>query len=106
MGSQSVADAVASAAAGAGTRFAFGVPGGGANLDLVEACERHGIDFVLCHGETAGVLMASAYAELTGVPGLAMATRGPGALSAVNGTAHALLDRVPLLVVTDGIPRG
>lgn len=98
-----VAEAIAFAAAAAGTRFAFGVPGGGSNLELVAACARHGIEFVLMHAETASVLAASAYAELTGAPGLALATRGPGAMSAVNGCAHAQLDRTPLLLVTDAV---
>ena len=98
---EQVASAIAVALAEAGTQFLFGVPGGGANLGLIEACERHGVRFVLCHGETAGALMASAYAELTGRPGGCLATRGPGAASLANGLAHAWLDRCPLLAVTD-----
>lgn len=97
------AEAIAVALSQAGTRLAFGVPGGGNNLALVEACGRHGIDFVLCHGETAAVIAAATYGELTGSPGLALATRGPGAVSAANGSAHALLDRAPVVVVTDAI---
>ena len=97
------AEAIAIALSQAGTRLAFGVPGGGNNLALVEACGRHGIDFVLCHGETAAVIAAATYGELTGSPGLALATRGPGAVSAANGSAHALLDRAPVVIVTDAI---
>ena len=36
--------------------------------------------------------------------GACVVTRGPGAASVVNGVAHALLDRVPLIVITDAIP--
>lgn len=57
---QQVALAIGAAIANAGTQFLFGVPGGGANLRLIEACEREGARFVLCHGETAGAIMASA----------------------------------------------
>jgi acetolactate synthase I/II/III large subunit len=98
---EQVAREIGSALAEAGTQYLFGVPGGGANLGLIDACQQEGLRFVLCHGETAGAMMASAYAELTGRPGACLATRGPGAASLANGVAHAWLDRCPLLAVTD-----
>ena len=99
-----VADRVAAALARAGTDRAFGVPGGGANLALIEAMGRHGIDFTLAHGETAACIMASTYGHLTGRPAAAMVTRGPGVASAVNGVAQATLDRQPLILVSDTVP--
>ena len=48
--------------------------------------------------------MASAQAEITGAPAACIATLGPGAASLVNGVANALLDRVPLIVLTDCVP--
>jgi acetolactate synthase-1/2/3 large subunit len=96
------AEHIAAALAAAGTELCFGVPGGGANLDLAGACARHGIRFVLTHGETASVIAAGTYAELTGRPGLVLCTRGPGLASAVNGIAQAHLDRQPLVIVADG----
>ena len=98
---EQVAREIAAALAGEGTQYVFGVPGGGANLRLIDACEREGLRFVLCHGETSGAIMASTYAELTGCPGACLATRGPGAASLANGIAHAWLDRCPVLAVTD-----
>ncbi|MEZ5102527.1 MAG: thiamine pyrophosphate-dependent enzyme [Thermoleophilia bacterium] len=98
-----VADAIASALAAARAGVAYGVPGGG-SLDLVGALDEQGLRFVLTHGETAAALMASAGAEVTGRPGAVLVSRGPGAASVVNGVAHALLERAPLLVVTDGAP--
>jgi acetolactate synthase I/II/III large subunit len=77
------------------------MPGGGSNADLIEAAGRAGLPFTLAHTETASAFMASAQAELTGKPGACMATLGPGAASAMNGVANALLDRIPLLVLTD-----
>jgi acetolactate synthase I/II/III large subunit len=98
-----VASAIADALQAAGTEIMFGVPGGGANLDVVGACQRAGLRFVLTHTETAGALMAAAYGELTGRPGACLATRGPGATSVVNGVAQAWLDRAPLVVITDAV---
>ncbi|MCY4085372.1 MAG: thiamine pyrophosphate-binding protein [Actinomycetia bacterium] len=87
----------------AGTRALFGVPGGGANLDMVGAGVEAGMQFVLAHAETPAAVMADAYAELTGSPGSCVVTRGPGAASTANGVAQAQLDRQPLVVVTDSV---
>jgi acetolactate synthase-1/2/3 large subunit len=88
----------------AGTTHLFGMPGGGSSLDIIEAAGDAGLRFVLSHTETAGALMASAQAELTGAPAACLATMGPGATSIVNGTAHALLDRAAVVVLTDSYP--
>jgi acetolactate synthase-1/2/3 large subunit len=85
----------------AGVRRLFGMPGGGGNADLVQAAGDLGLPFTLAHTETASALMACAQAEITGSPGACLATLGPGAASIVNGVAHAALDRVPLIVITD-----
>lgn len=98
------ADALARAIAAGGATHAFGVPGGGPNLDVVGALDREGVRFVLAHAETAACIMASTYGWLTGSPTAAVVTRGPGAASAVNGAAQATLDRHPLLLVTDTVP--
>jgi acetolactate synthase-1/2/3 large subunit len=97
------ADAIVRALADAGTRLMFGVPGGGPNLDVVGAAAAAGLRFVLTHGETAAVIMAATYAELTGTPGAVVVTRGPGLASAVNGIAHAVLDRLPVVVIADTV---
>jgi len=88
-----------------GATVAFGVPGGGPNLDVVGAFEQSGIRFVLAHTETAACIMASTWGWLTGSVTAVVVTRGPGAASAVNGAAQATLDRQPLLLVTDTVPQ-
>ena len=98
------ADAIVRALAEAGARLMFGVPGGGPNLDVVGAAATAGLRFVLAHGETAAVIMAATYADLTGTPGAVVVTRGPGLASAVNGIAHAALDRLPVVVIADTVP--
>ena len=47
--------------------------------------------------------MAATYADLTGTPGAVIVTRGPGLASAVNGIAHAALDRLPVVVIADTV---
>jgi acetolactate synthase-1/2/3 large subunit len=96
-----MATELVAALASAGSTLMFGFPGGGSNLDVVGAAERAGLRFVLTHGETAAAVMAGVAAELTGVPSACLVTRGPGVASAANGVAQALLDRQPILVVSD-----
>lgn len=101
---RAIAEALAAEVARAGADTVFGLPGGGPNLDVVGAADAAGLRFVLAHGETAACIMAGTYGLLTERPALAVATRGPGAASAVNGAAQATLDRFPLLLVTDAVP--
>lgn len=102
--SDSPADVLATALAAGGSTVAFGVPGGGPNLEVIEAFDRNGIRFVLAHSETAACIMASVTGHLTGRLAAAVVTRGPGAASAVNGAAQATLDRHPLVLVADTVP--
>src|SRR3954469_1174601 len=99
------ARALADGLAAAGVRRVFGVPGGGPNLDMIGAAEDLGIEFVLTHGETAACIMAATFGRVTGTPGVAVVTRGPGFTSAANGLAQATLDRFPLLLVSDAVTR-
>jgi acetolactate synthase-1/2/3 large subunit len=96
-----VADALVAAAKQRGARFAFGVPGGGSNLDVAGACRDHEVRFVLAHQEASAAIMAGVVGELTGAPGIAVATRGPGAACSSNGVANALLERAPMVMITD-----
>jgi acetolactate synthase-1/2/3 large subunit len=96
-----VADAVADGIVAAGVRVVFTFPGGGSNLALLESLQSRGIVTMLTRSETAGAFMASAVADVSGTPGVLVVGLGPGAASAVNGAAHALLDRSPLLIIAD-----
>lgn len=97
-----LASAIVEALAARGTRRIFGIPGGGSSLQLIEAADRAGLDFVLTRTETAAVLMAAVTGELTGTPGVALTGIGPGAASAVNGVAYAWLEKAPAILLTDG----
>ncbi len=86
----------------AGVKKIFGLPGGGSSLDIIAAAASENIQFVLTKTENAAVMMAGALAESTGVPGVALMTKGPGLTNAANGVAYASLDRAPVIVLTDG----
>jgi acetolactate synthase-1/2/3 large subunit len=99
-----VAELIVARLRDAGVRAVFGVPGGGSNLDLIEAAQRIGVPFVLTATETAGAIAAIAQAEISGRPGACLTTLGPGVASVVNGVACARLDRAALVVLTDSHP--
>lgn len=84
----------------------FGVPGGGSNLEVLEAARVRGLPFVLCHQEWAACIMAAVTGELTGRPGAVLSTLGPGVTASATGLAHARLDRSPLVYVSDRHPAG
>jgi acetolactate synthase-1/2/3 large subunit len=84
-----------------GVKRVYGFPGGGSNLEILEALADVGIRWVLAHTEMAAGLMACADAEATDTPGVLLVGNGPGLASSVGAVAHAWLDRVPLIVVSD-----
>jgi acetolactate synthase I/II/III large subunit len=99
-----VADLIVHRLRDAGVKMIFGVPGGGSNLDLLDAATRAGLSFVLTSTESGAMMAAIAQAEIAHAPGVCLTTLGPGAASAVNGVACAYLDRAPVLVFTDSHP--
>ncbi|MFQ6551802.1 thiamine pyrophosphate-binding protein [Aestuariibius insulae] len=97
--SPSAADVLARRLYEAGCRHAFGMPGGEV-LTIVDALTRAGIEMILAKHENAAAFMAEGVYHRTGVPGILVATVGPGALNGVNAVANAHQDRVPLIVLT------
>jgi acetolactate synthase I/II/III large subunit len=99
-----VAEVIVEGLRRAGVARLFGVPGGGSNLDVLEASRLQDLPFVLCHQEWAGCIMAAVTGDLTGRPGAALSTLGPGVTASASGLAHAFLDRSPMIHLTDRHP--
>jgi acetolactate synthase-1/2/3 large subunit len=97
MGS-TVATVIAESLAAAGIAHAFAVPGE-SYLPLLDAMRDVPIRLVTCRHEAAAANMAEACAKLTGRPGVAMVTRGPGATHAAIGLHTAQQDSTPLLLL-------
>ncbi len=89
----------------AGVRYVFGHPGGEV-VDLIDALESCGIRFVLAGHESAAAFMAGTVGRVTGIPGVCLATLGPGACNLALGVACARLDRDPLLAFSARTPAG
>jgi acetolactate synthase-1/2/3 large subunit len=83
-----------------GVTHIFGYPGG-AVLPIYDALfQSEGIVHVLVRHEQGAVHAAEGYARSTGKPGVVLVTSGPGATNAVTGIADALMDSIPLVVLT------
>src|SRR5579883_2357519 len=72
----------------------------------MDACRRQGLRFLLAGHEASAAWMAQVLGQITGVPGVAVSTLGPGATNLVTGVANAYLDRAPMLAITAQIPEG
>ena len=83
----------------------FGVPGESylAALDSLHDA-RNAIRYVICRQEGGAANMAEAYGKLTGKPGVAIVTRGPGACHASIGVHVAFQDSTPLVLLVGQIP--
>src|SRR5471030_987170 len=84
----------------------FGVPGESylAALDALYA-QRNSLRFIICRQEGGAANMAEAYGKLTGRPGVAFVTRGPGATNASIGVHTAFQDSTPLLLFIGQVDR-
>ncbi|XP_020212869.1 acetolactate synthase 3, chloroplastic [Cajanus cajan] len=88
-----------------GVTTVFAYPGG-ASMEIHQALTRSGtIRNVLPRHEQGGVFAAEGYARSSGVPGVCIATSGPGATNLVSGLADALMDSVPVVAITGQVPR-
>ncbi|MCU0985829.1 MAG: thiamine pyrophosphate-binding protein [Acetobacteraceae bacterium] len=67
---------------------------------------RSAIRTITCRFEGAAVNMAEAHGKLTGRPGVAIVTRGPGACHGAIGIHIAQQDSTPLVLLVGQIPRG
>ena len=87
-----------------GVEVIFGYPGG-AVLPIYDALFRQDrIRHILVRQEGGAAHAAEGYARATGKPGVVLVTSGPGATNAVTGIADALMDSIPLLIITGQVP--
>ncbi|HEY3639540.1 MAG TPA: thiamine pyrophosphate-binding protein [Xanthobacteraceae bacterium] len=93
------ADLIVATLKAAGIDRGFGIPSGNV-LPLMEAMRTGGIEFVLTAHEGSAGFAADVTGRMTGVPGLCIATLGPGATNLATGVGCAYLDRSPLIAIT------
>ena len=67
-------------------------------LAALDGLYESGIKTVVCRQEGGAAMMAEAQGKLTGKPGIAMVTRGPGATNASAGVHIAFQDSTPMIL--------
>ena len=86
-----------------GVEVIFGLPGG-AILPVYDPIIDSPIRHVLVRHEQGAGHMAEGYAQVTGRPGVALVTSGPGATNIVTALCDAYMDSIPMVCITGQVP--
>ncbi|MDE6261545.1 MAG: thiamine pyrophosphate-binding protein [Oscillospiraceae bacterium] len=74
---------------------------GSSAMWLTDALQRNSkLKAICCHHEQAAAMAADCYGRTRGIPGVCLATIGPGATNAITGVAGAFVDSSPMFVLT------
>src|SRR3546814_740002 len=104
MAEKSGADILIEALGDLGVEIVFGYPGG-AVLPIYDALfQQEKIRHILVRHEQAATHAAEGYARATGKPGVVLVTSGPGATNAITGITDALMDSIPMVVISGQVP--
>ena len=87
-----------------GVEVVFGYPGGAVLPIYDEIFQQSDIRHILVRHEQGAAHAAEGYARATGKPGVVLVTSGPGATNAVTGITDALMDSIPLVVLSGQVP--
>jgi acetolactate synthase-1/2/3 large subunit len=87
-----------------GVEVVFGYPGGAVLPIYDEIFQQNDIRHILVRHEQGAIHMAEGYARSTGKVGVALVTSGPGATNAVTGLVDALMDSIPIVVLSGQVP--
>ena len=82
----------------------FGYPGGAVLPIYDEIFQQEDIKHILVRHEQGAAHAAEGYARSTGKPGVVLVTSGPGATNAVTGITDALMDSIPIVVLSGQVP--
>lgn len=72
---------------------------GGHIIDIYDGCVDEGIEVIDVRHEQVAAHAADGYARMTGKPGCAVVTAGPGTTDAVTGVANAFRAESPMLLI-------
>ena len=103
-GQMTGAEMVVQALKDQGVEVVFGYPGGAVLPIYDEIFKQNEIRHVLVRHEQGATHAAEGYARSTGKPGVVLVTSGPGATNSVTGMTDALMDSIPMIVLTGQVP--
>ena len=87
-----------------GVDVLFGYPGGAVLPIYDELYSAQNMRHILVRHEQGAGHAAEGYARSTGRPGVALVTSGPGATNMVTPIADAMMDSIPMVVITGQVP--
>jgi acetolactate synthase-1/2/3 large subunit len=87
-----------------GVEVVFGYPGGAVLPIYDEMFQQNHIRHILVRHEQGAIHAAEGYARSTGKPGVVLVTSGPGATNVVTGLVDALMDSIPIVVLSGQVP--
>jgi acetolactate synthase I/II/III large subunit len=89
-----------------GVDVVFGIPGGAILPAYDPLFDSRKVRHILVRHEQGAGHAAAGYAQVTGRPGVCIATSGPGATNLVTPLADAYMDSVPVVAITGQVPSG
>ena len=99
------ADALVAALQNAGTRWLFTLSGNQI-MSVFDASLDTPLELIHVRHEAAAVHMADAWGRLTGEPGVALVTAGPGFANCLSALYVAMMAESPLILLSGSAPRG
>jgi len=88
-----------------GVTHVFELSGGMITHILDSLNQKTSINIISMHHEQAAAFAADAFGRITGVPGVALATSGPGATNLITGIGSCYFDSVPAVFITGQVNR-
>ena len=82
----------------------FGYPGGVVLPIYDRLYDETAIEHILVRHEQGAVHMAEGYAKASGKIGVVLVTSGPGATNTITGITDALMDSIPLVIISGQVP--
>lgn len=102
---QKVATIIVESIYNAGVRNVFGIPGAKVDAIFDTLSDHPEIHLVICRHEQNAAMMAAAVGRITGIPGVCIATSGPGAGNLTTGLVTATTEGDPVVALIGSVPR-
>lgn len=100
-----VSDFIAEFLVKKGIKSVFELSGGMITHILDSLSKKTDINIITMHHEQAAAFAAEGYARITGLPGIALATSGPGATNLLTGIGSCYFDSTPAVFITGQVNR-
>jgi acetolactate synthase-1/2/3 large subunit len=100
-----VSDFIAEFLVKKGIKSVFELSGGMITHILDSLNQKTDINIITMHHEQAAAFAAEGYARVTGLPGVALATSGPGATNLLTGIGSCYFDSTPAVFITGQVNR-